>query len=327
MNIFAQWRLTCSKVGLAVRERLLYSPWTNTIGLARSILAFATALTLGANPTWALFRPGAGEPGNVGCAALAGHLSLFCLVPPVGVGFAQIFAVLILLVVASGWRPRYTALPHWWISYSFFASGRVTDGGEQVAAIITLLLLPLGLTDSRKWHWQSVSRHGPVRPNHNASRMIAYASAYIIQIQVGIIYIDACIEKLHDPQWLNGTIMYYVLTNNVFGVTHFVMSLMWPLIASPLIVFLAWPSLALEFFLGINIFLHKRARYALFWGLVTFHLMIAFFIGIPTFAMIMIAAGLLGVIPVGTNLADFLPTRSFGAREQRIQLGFVENLE
>lgn len=37
-----------------------------------------------------------------------------------------------LLVVASGWRPWFTALPHAYINYSVFAGIAIVDGGDQM---------------------------------------------------------------------------------------------------------------------------------------------------------------------------------------------------
>jgi antimicrobial peptide system SdpB family protein len=287
------------------------SPWTNVYGLARTILASATALALGLNPAWAIFRAGAGETGAAGCDGIAGHLSLFCFVPTGMLDVARFVAVVILLVVASGYRPRFTAPLHWWVAFSFYASGRVTDGGEQAAAILTLLILPLALTDGRKWHWQVAAQPSPVRSELDAvARLIAFFAAWAIQIQVAYIYIDAVVEKLKVPEWLDGTVMYYVLGNNYFGAPHYLSSLLGPLTHSPFVVFLTWPSMLLEFSLGVNFLMRPNARRVVFIAAVAFHVAIAVCIGIPTFAAIMIGALLLGVVPIGWTLRDVFPWKT-----------------
>jgi antimicrobial peptide system SdpB family protein len=112
-------------------------------------------LTLIFNETGILFRPGSGMPNYPVCQGV-GILGIFCNFNPY-LEVARWISVIILLVVASGWRPRYTALFHWWISFSLQTSAITVDGGDQVTAVLTFLLLPIALTDKRKWHWQSVS--------------------------------------------------------------------------------------------------------------------------------------------------------------------------
>src|SRR5437588_12362569 len=81
------------------------------------------------------FRPALGFPGVPACVG-AGRLSFFCLIPREDLALGQAIAATILLVVASGWRPRLTGVPHWWISYSFAVSATIPDGGDQVIQIL-----------------------------------------------------------------------------------------------------------------------------------------------------------------------------------------------
>src|SRR5690606_15652572 len=128
-------------------------PWTNVYGLARSLLALATAGTLLASSSTTLFDAKLGAHTCEGMSSLG----WFCLVPRDRMALGQGVAIVILLVVASGWRPRLTALPHWWITFSFQVSTTVPDGGDQIASVITLLLLPIALCDRRRWHWGRLS--------------------------------------------------------------------------------------------------------------------------------------------------------------------------
>lgn len=278
------------------------NPWSNVYGLARTLIASATGLILAINPTWVLFRPLSGEQGIVNCVVPITHnASLFCLARS-HLDFARIVAILILALVATGWRPRLTGVFHWWITFSFFASARVIDGGEQVASVLTLLLLPITLTDGRKWHWEHRAAT-PVESDSMAiQRLIAWFAAIALQIQVAYIYLNACIEKLRVPEWLDGTMMYYVFRDSLLGAPHYLQGMLFTVSASPLVVMLAWPALLLELALGTNILMRGFIRRILFYCGVLFHCMIAIFIGIPSFGLIMIAALLLGVIPIGWDL-------------------------
>ena len=150
---------------------------------------------------------------------------------PASVSFPQVCWILLACREFLPWswsRPviaRALTAPCTGGSLSVLPSGRITDGGgEQVAAILTLLILPLALTDGRTWHWQVEVGARPIRSERDAVvRLVAFCAAWIIQLQVAYIYIDAVLEKLKVPEWLNGTVMYYVWSNNYFGAPHYLM--------------------------------------------------------------------------------------------------------
>jgi len=50
-----------------------------------------------------------------------------------------------------------TGALHWYVAYSFINSATVIDGGDHIASILAFLLLPVTLTDTRKWHWSMKS--------------------------------------------------------------------------------------------------------------------------------------------------------------------------
>ena len=137
-------------------------------------------------------------------------LSLFLLARD-HLGLAKLGAVIVLLLVISGWRPRWTALPHWWVSYSFAASASVIDGGDLVAATLSLLLLPVALTDRRVWHWRGIGDGGI------AASVAAQTGLLLIRVQVSVIYLFAALLKLPSETWANGTALYYWWTHPKFG--------------------------------------------------------------------------------------------------------------
>src|SRR5437867_307525 len=136
-------------LGRTARRRANGAPWTSAYGLARTVLALGTAGTLAANAPSTLFRPALGLPPAPYCTGPT-QISLFCLLPSEQLWLARSLALAILFVVASGWRPRITAIPHWWVAFSLQVSATVLDGGDQVTAILTLLVLPVALTDPRR---------------------------------------------------------------------------------------------------------------------------------------------------------------------------------
>jgi antimicrobial peptide system SdpB family protein len=265
-------------------------PWTNVYGLARSMLASATLLTLLVNPAGELFHPLViDDPGIIDRHAIDG-LSLFLLARDHLV-LAKILALIVLALVVVGWRPRWTALPHWWISYSFAASASVIDGGDLVAAALTLLLLPVALTDRRTWHWRGIGDGGV------AASAAAQTGLLLIRVQVSVIYLFAAVLKLPTETWANGTALYYWWTHPKFGawgpfrwITDLVGPTRW-------VVPLTWGVLALELFLAFALVAPARLRTRLLPVAALFHLGIALLHGLPTFALTMIAALMLYLRP------------------------------
>src|ERR1700687_6287515 len=119
--------------GSAAQRSSTAMPWTNVYGVPRSLPALATGGPPPFSATGSVFRPAAGLPPAPYCNG-PGRISLFCLVPHDQLWLARWLAVAILLVVASGWRPRYTGLFHWWVSFSFSVSATIPDGGEHATA-------------------------------------------------------------------------------------------------------------------------------------------------------------------------------------------------
>jgi antimicrobial peptide system SdpB family protein len=288
------------------------SPWTNVYGLVRSLLAFGTLLTLLFNDTEVLFRPMGGEPqGNFGRDGAFGW-SLFFLVPTEYLEVARWLSVCALLMVLSGWRPRFTALLHWWVSFSLAASAVVVDGGDHVAAVLTLLLLPIALTDGRKWHWSPPQDARGDRAFLVRSQ-IALSALLVCRLQVAAIYFHAAVGKIAVPQWANGTAVYYWFTNPSFGAPAWLEPYLLPLITSSVgVTALTWGTIILELALFVALTLHKRWwPYLLVPGLV-FHFGILVVHGLVSFFFSIAAALVLYLRP--TERPFKLSVRALGLR-------------
>jgi antimicrobial peptide system SdpB family protein len=269
-------------------------PWTNVYGFARTLLALATASTLIFNETHTLFRPAAGIPQFPVCKDV-GVIGIFCL----GSGhleFVRWIVVGILFVVASGWRPRYTAIFHWWISFSLNASAITLDGGDQITAVLTLLILPLALTDSRKWHWQSVSCKESISTSECLRRVTALTTHLAIRVQVAIVYFHAAVAKLAVEDWVNGTVLYYWLTDPRVGLANWSQGIV-PLFKTQFVTVITWSAIGLELFLFMALVMPKAAWKYLLRAGIAFHVAIAVMMGLISFSTAMIAALILYLRP------------------------------
>lgn len=283
-------------------ERLLVwgsdqSPWTNVYGLGRSILALSTAFTLAASAGTTLFRPAAGIVGTPFCEGLP-RFALFCLVDQVHIDWSRWAAVMLLLVTASGWRPRFTAIPHWWISFSLQTSATTLDGGDQVALVLTTLLLPVALTDSRKWHWATLETvPGRSAPWPFAS-LVAASALLACRIQVAAIYFHAAVGKMGVTEWVDGTALYYWLSDPMFGLSEPLLSWAWPLLSTSMIVTgLTWSVMLLELSLAAALTAPKRVWPAILVVGILFHVTIYLIHGLASFSLTMVGALILYLRP------------------------------
>ncbi|NRQ31658.1 HTTM domain-containing protein [Nonomuraea sp. NN258] len=278
-----------SALGARARGFALASPWTNVYGLARTVLALGTLGTLLASDTSSLFRPAAGALEFPMCDGLAAA-GLFCVLEP---AWAKPVAIAILLVTASGWRPRFTALPHWWVAVSFQASATVPDGGDQVTAVLCLLLLPVALTDGRAWHWRA-----PASVPDVTASLVAWSALLVIRLQVAGIYLQASMAKLGREEWADGTAMYYWLSDPMFGSAGWAAPLLGPVLAHPVgVTLFTWGAVAIEFALVFGLVARGNGLPYLLAAGLFLHASIALLMGLGSFALAMSGALVLYLRP------------------------------
>lgn len=273
------------------------NPWTNVYGFARTLLALSLLLTLSLNNAEILFRPAAGIAEFPSCG---NNISIFCLVPNeyVYLNIIRWICVILLLLVASGWRPRITGIIHWFIAYSLQVSAITVDGGEQVNAVLALLLLPITLTDSRKWHWQSPN---PIEVNSEKEifkSIIAIVTLFVIRFQIAILYLHSTIAKLFSAEWVDGTAVYYYLADPMLGLPPLLFNLVKPILSSPFVVVATWGTLLLQICLFGALFAPKKYWNKFLLLALVFHESIALMLGLISFSITMCGALILYLRPI-----------------------------
>jgi antimicrobial peptide system SdpB family protein len=279
------------------------NPWTNVYGLARTILALATAATLAVNGKEILFHP---LPGVATipplCTTSLQRLGVYCLSSG-HLDHARWFSVAALLLVASGYRPRFTGLLHWWVAFSLPANAVLIDGGDQVSMILAMLLIPVTLTDSRKWHWDA-----PIERDHTTAeqvrRLVALVAFFLVRAQVAGIYFHSSVGKFPVEEWADGTALYYWILHPMFGATPWIARLIRPLLLNGTIVAtLSWVVTGGEYFLSAALVMPKKYwRFMLAYGLLL-HTGIIFLFGLVSFGTTMFAALILFLRPVSLPFA------------------------
>jgi len=260
-------------------------PWSLSYGVARSLFAFSLLCTLLFNDSFNLFKLGSGVNELPLCES---GISIYCLLS--NLNLAKWISIVILGIVASGWRPRITGIFHWWVTYSFANSATILEGGDHIAAIITLLLVPCTLTDNRRWHWVK-----PINIDSSLYRriqsLIAQYGFLIIKIQVSIIYLNAAVAKANVKEWADGTAMYYWLNHPTFGSPSWLDFIFKPIITYRLSISLfTWGVILFEFILFAGLFMKNEYKRPLLILGIIFHFGIFVIHGLTSFSLVMSGA-------------------------------------
>lgn len=261
-----------------------FNPINHVIGIGRSLLAFGTLSTLAFTDTDLLFHPG-NAPLEIIPYKIS-SISLFSLLQD-NLVLAKLLAVITLLIVISGWKPRYTGILHWYISFSFMTSSNVIDGGDHITSALTFLLIPICLLDSRKWHWQNASPDA-----YWTANITANSTLFLIRFQMFILYFNACVSKFSVAEWMNGTVLYYWLEHPLLGTDVNLRPVLLPITYEPFgVTILTWGALVIEALLFFAFFIDRKWHIALLYLGLIFHFLIVLMFGLFSFFFAM-AGGL-----------------------------------
>lgn len=287
-------------------RRILETPqteiWSVMLGVARTVLALATGLTLLFTNSETLLQSNSSLVDHSICHGIDA-VNLFCLVPMDKLPVAQILALAVLTLVASGWQPRLTGMLHWWVAWSYHQAGTFVDGGDQVVMILTLLLIPVTLTDPRVWHWQRAASddHDLERP---IARLVALGWLALIRLQVAVIYFHAAVAKFSVPEWINGTAVYYWFDSAILGMPDWLHPILDPLLTSAApVLAITWGTMLLEIVLALGLLAETRYRRSLLMLGLMFHAGIALIFSLSSFMLAMDAALLLYLGDPGWKLS------------------------
>ena len=280
-------------------------PWTLPLTIARSLLFLGTGLTLTIGPSWAVFTPSNGKPDVLDCSGVSA-LSLFCATDAVPLDLVTRSAGVLLLVFATGLLPWLTALPAAWILLSVPLSGTLVDGGDQLAGILGVLLIPVSITD---WRWNPWRGALPGTSDSGAAVLIGNVSWWLMRAQIVVVYLEACIGKIAVPEWAGGTALYAWERHPNFGAPDWAQPLVYAVTAQPLITaLLTFAVMATEFSIAISPVLPRSFRTRVLYPCgAALHLGIILFMGVSSFSIVMFAALTLLVLPIDVDVRGIRP--------------------
>ncbi|MCE6995294.1 hypothetical protein LZG04_10795 [Saccharothrix sp. S26] len=256
------------------------------LAVGRSLLAAAGLLTILFSSDSVLFVRTAELPDGMRCAGVRAA-SLWCVMGPTESGLlvSRVLAVAVLVLVLVGFSPKWTCVPHWYVSFSLAAAMDMANGGDTIAQVATMLLVPICLGDDRVSQWRPVLR--PLAPSWRGS---AFAAHLGLRGQLCLIYLGAVTAKLMDPLWRHGAAMNIVAHHPQYGFPASVRELLSPALNSYwFVAVLSWSVIGAQVAIALLILGRRKHRLiALVLGC-GLHLGIMFLMSLMSFGMVMIA--------------------------------------
>lgn len=255
--------------------RLSAAPDWRLLQVGRAFLAVALLVTLWATPWQALFRLDR-------CAPIWGG-GLFCQFDE---QIARPIATVALLAAASGYVPLLISIGHWWVAFSFYHSSSLFEGGDQLAMIVSLLLI--GVCSGRPL------TNLFTRPSGNIGdvRMVLVNLCLLVcSLQLCYLYLQAGLSKFWVEEWVNGSALWYILYEPTFGFGVALPGWAVELLASAAVVaVLTGVPMLVELFIGVSQLGDRKARQCGVVLGVLLHVGIALVMGIVAFAFVMIGS-------------------------------------
>ena len=277
-----------------------FFPYTNVIGLSRSILALGTLLTLLCNSKDVIVEKINGNHfvnPALNQITFINKFNFFVIFGIDNYEYTRIVAIIILAMVISGYFMKITSILHWWVTLSFFLFSTIIDGGDQITSILTLLLIPICLTDRRKNHWSKIEKY------ESSNNLIAIVAIYLIRVQVAVVYLWASMGKMMVEEWKNGTAIYYWVNHSFFGMPTYMSSFINYLLSNNFIVCsITYGVLILEILLFLGLTASVKYRKRILYIAILFHLSIIIFHGIFSFFFAMFGGLILFLYPTYINI-------------------------
>ncbi|MFB9776409.1 sporulation-delaying protein SdpB family protein [Brevibacterium otitidis] len=262
------------------------------IALARTLIASGQLSVLLFTDWHALFVPTDGGSFGPSCNGV-GRVGAYCMMyDSVGLVFPSVVMIVGLVIVLSGFFPRYTGILHAWVTLSISPATSLPDGGEAVSQIVVVILAVVLLSDGRLNHWHATTSSGsPLLP-------VTWAASHLLRFQLIWVYLNAAISKTSVPEWKDGTAVYFITLDPMFGTSGpFGLIFDWLVNIPVFSLLMTWGAIVIEVAIALLLLGSARWRPAAFWLAVLLHGMFIAMIGLWSFAFVMIGAVLAATGP------------------------------
>lgn len=246
------------------------------LAVARTLLATGTVFTLLTNDMGLLINNNyLGGTNGLKVELPLKMINLFAILSPAN---AKIVALMILLTVISGYLPQITSVLHAWVMLSFCGKVIPVDGGDQVALVLSILLIPICITDERLNQWMPNKRQGNTNIN-----IFSNVCLFAIQVQAAFIYLEAGIGKIVVNEWKDGTASYYWFSHNVSGAPDWLRNIYESMTLTPYVALISWGIIIFEVMLFACLFANENIKAKFLVLGILFHFMIIITHGLPSF--------------------------------------------
>lgn len=274
-------------------QQILKIDSINTIQLARSVIAFGLILTLLFNDfNQLVIKKIDGSYVNplLSDEFVFYKFNLYNLLDfhPL---LCKFVSIIILVFVISGYLPQVSSILHFWVAASFLFSSSAIDGGDQIHANISFLLVPfcLSFKDVNIWALPSSCL------GNNST--VPKVFLFLISLQMVIIYFHASVGKYSVIEWYNGTAVFYWFNHTLFGIPNYLNAINIIFKSSLLTTLITYFAMIFEIILAGAIFMDKNKRKYLFPFAVFFHLSIIIVFGIFSFFFSMLGGLIIYLLP------------------------------
>lgn len=261
-------------------------------GLVRSTGALCILVTLMFTRPNYLITPSALNPAPLACDTFPQKGLIFCVFPKEFLWLASLMGCLICVLAISGFLIKISSALMIWLALSMFHMVPTSDGGEQIALVLSVLIFLVSLGDTRISHWHPVKNPGSKRAAWS------FVWVVVIKLQMFVVYFHAGVAKIGVESWADGSEIYYDLLSPMFGSTGLRQEIALTLISSgPFLMFVTWGTIFAEIFIAFSIFGPTWTKIIAVFLAVTLHLLIAVFLGIVSFSIVMIGAAVFAISP------------------------------
>lgn len=307
-----------NSVNKAIRFQEKFVVHIPMLGLGRSVLACSLLFTLLLNNPYALFTSLPHET-SINSSFFFNKHNFFFLFGEANINTARWLACLLLLVIISGYLPQITCLLHWYLAYSFNNATLDIEGGDQVCANISMLLIPVCLFDRRLNHWAKPLTTIGAGAWARYTSLFCSTWFWLVRLQLAVIYLHAAVGKMVEKEWINGTALYYWFNHPLFGMQPWLKPLVDPIIMNQHTGFmLTWFIMLLELLLGIAIIQSPKHYKKFFLAGFALHFFIVLFHGLFSFFISMSGALILGFL---------VPYRNFQMSRHNNEVGQINKAD
>lgn len=223
-----------------------------------------------------------------------GQASVYCLVGAQNLIIADAVVILGLILVISGFYPRWTGLLHLYLTYAISTTHALSDGGKSALLVFVAALALVSLSDGRRQAYTTnLDAHCIAKPLSRISQAVIlfgrlylcvlYAAAAISQLGVGLSAHGAATQQSATDTFLDG---WFQIPGTPWSFAHD-----WPLALA------IWVPVALELLIAVNIIGTANMRRAAFTFAVILHAGTALSSGLLSFSLIMIGCCLAVITP------------------------------